>query len=191
MKEINLDEIRSHIERIALPYVKTALEQEYQDALANSEETRKSMKQIFSSLLRSEGVSPGDRRKLRDMIKNEKEIPILPADEKEINETAESAAKIIETSWVQFLYLALKNKKKILLNENLLPQKREDASEELWNALEMSFYPLPITFEQAKEIMRQFAKEVVLSEKAVEFSNLNLIIEALQDESGTFLVRRK
>lgn len=190
MKKMTPPEIAALLEKIALPYIKTALEQEYQTALANPTESKKiqkAVKQIFSGLLRSRELSPEERRHIRSMIKNDKEIPLLPPDEEEINQTTEGVARIIVASWAQFLYLILEDKGEVLLNAYLLPQIREHASGELWESLENSFNSLPITFEQAKEIVGHFASGVILYHITIEISGFDILIKTVYDGPLIFL----
>jgi len=197
MKKMTQDEILSHLEKIALPYVKTALEQEYQADLAadlanpkEAKKIQKAVKQILSGLLRAEKPFPKDRRFVRNLIKNDKEIPILPPDEEEINRTSKLIAEVLNAAWMGCLYLTLENKKEIFLDERLLPKKIEEADDEIWKAFEGSFNSLLITFEQVKEIMRQFASEVVLPRGGIEIPGVNILIGITSDNPPAFLARR-
>lgn len=188
MKKMTLPEIVALLEKIALPYVKTALEQERQIFSADPKEIKRfqeSVKQIRRHLLRSKNLSPKIKRRLRDSIK--KGVPIPPPDEEEINETTELIAKVIGISWVQFLYLILKDKGEVLLNAYLLPQIREHASGELWESLENFFNALPITFEQAKEIIGHFASGVILHHITIEISGFDILIKTVYDGPLLFL----
>lgn len=186
---MDMNELSGNFASIAASFVKANLLKEAESV--GSQAWLEDASSALNGILREEEILRAVEADRSDVLKSLATglKKMDPPDAREIDERSKDVGITMAAAWMQCLVLALNNRPSLPLTRSLLP-KKADLPPELLSALTGSLNTLPVSADDATQIMELLAVRVFSQARRRLELPSGLIIEVKSDSPDPYSLRR-